>query len=559
MPLRHSEIREGESGYVIEVADETYDLTVNGDVRAWAPLKVGDELQIGPYRVEIEETPSGKDLALSLELARPLGDDFAELQMRSKAGLGGGRFGKRGWAWIGFAAALALCIILPLGAFFLKAPEPPTQASLEKMHGEKSWLGLADTVWLSGGMSGPHRYFGDNCEACHFDAFVQVRDAACIECHKKALHHADPQVFKTSTFEDYTCAKCHKEHNGIDPIVLDAQAFCVSCHEGLKEQEPETTLINASDFLTDHPEFRPTIVTDVQAKTWERISLDSEPGPVEKSNLVFPHWNHMVGRGVRNAKGETVKMVCQDCHVPEPGGGGMENIVMETHCAECHPLNFEPKEPERMLPHGDPLGAITLMREYYARKALAGEVEDRLAPAIATRRRIVGDTINADEGDDLLSWAQEKAAEVAGYYYGRTVCGNCHEIDKPSPAVQDLWENEDLLWDEEGDEGVWDVKPVKLAKRWMPKGLFDHASHAHKECVFCHEATESRSAQDVLMPSIEICQACHGGDNAEELVPSTCITCHEFHQPCHDFQQPCLPPITASGAQVLSSVSGLGN
>ena len=39
----------------------------------------------------------------------------------------------------------------------------------------------------------------------------------------------------------------------------------------------------------------------------------------------------------------------------------------------------------------------------------------------------------------------------------------------------------------------------------------------------------SISSDDVLMPAIDVCQSCHGGEVASNRVPSTCVTCHDFH------------------------------
>ena len=79
----------------------------------------------------------------------------------------------------------------------------------------------------------------------------------------------------------------------------------------------------------------------------------------------------------------------------------------------------------------------------------------------------------------------------------------------------------------------------------MPKGLFDHASHEAMACTDCHAATTSEVSSDVLLPPVENCQQCHGGERASARVPSTCIMCHLFHQP---FLEPMHPPMTAAAA-----------
>ena len=64
-------------------------------------------------------------------------------------------------------------------------------------------------------------------------------------------------------------------------------------------------------------------------------------------------------------------------------------------------------------------------------------------------------------------------------------------------------------------------------------------------CIDCHQAPESKVAGDVLLPGVASCQNCHGGEQAADRVPSTCITCHIFHQP---FLGPMRPEIAKAAA-----------
>jgi predicted CXXCH cytochrome family protein len=65
----------------------------------------------------------------------------------------------------------------------------------------------------------------------------------------------------------------------------------------------------------------------------------------------------------------------------------------------------------------------------------------------------------------------------------------------------------------------------------LPKARFDHSEHSVSDCADCHSASSSSYSKDVLIPEISICQTCHGGEHATQSVPSTCITCHDFHLP----------------------------
>jgi hypothetical protein len=60
---------------------------------------------------------------------------------------------------------------------------------------------------------------------------------------------------------------------------------------------------------------------------------------------------------------------------------GMQPIRMETHCAECHQLNFEARDPLRTVPHGKPAEVQAILKDFYAKVALEGGFDDPNAPA----------------------------------------------------------------------------------------------------------------------------------------------------------------------------------
>src|SRR5690606_10087657 len=117
------------------------------------------------------------------------------------------------------------------------------------------------------------------------------------------------------------------------------------------------------------------------------------------------------------------------------------------------------------------------------------------------------------EKKQAQDWAEAKAKDVMNGRFGRGLCDECHTVyDSPS-------------------SDVWLVEPVYVATTWFPKAVFNHRKHTSVNCVACHEVETSISSKDVLMPSIETCRSCHGGEQAADRVPTTCIDCHRFHQP----------------------------
>ena len=307
------------------------------------------------------------------------------------------------------------------------------------------------------------------------------------------------------------CESCHKEHNGRQSIVLNQERFCARCHGDLQARTAQATVLDAADFGTDHPEFRPTVVVDNRVPLLRRVSLAEPELLKEQSGLWFPHDKHLKGRaegGVRSPQGNVV-LDCADCHRPEPGGVGMAPLNMERDCARCHSLAFDPARPERTLPHGQPAEAQEMVRDFYARVALEGGYEaDQAAPAVVRRRP--GTPLDEQERREALAWASSRAEQVLQAAFGKAMCGYCHTVLGDAATGRD-------------------VAPVRLADRWLSKGRFDHSHHRDSACETCHAARTSASATDVLLPRLETCRTCHGGETATDKVPSTCVMCHSFH------------------------------
>ncbi len=510
--LHHAQIVARPGGYFLEGFGQA-DFEVNGQRTQAHRLAAGEKIQIGPYEVEIVGSPDGHDIALTVELVRPLGDDLEMLKARSRVQLAGGGLGKRGWSWLLFLVTAAIFLAAPLYAYVTHTPYSKSDPA-SVPHGA---LATADSLWISGPMSGPHKFFGVACNACHEKPFVQARDEACVSCHTGIEHHADAGKFAFASFKDQACQSCHKEHNGDAAIVLKADAFCSDCHATLKEKAATAGLENASDFGRDHPQFRATVPVDAAGR-FDRVSLAGRLKPAEQvgkaievSNLKFPHNVHLVERGVRHPEKGPLKLECGSCHVPDSGKVGMKPITMEGNCIECHSLRFDPGALNRELPHGKPVQALAVIGDFYAQRALQGGVEEANAPEVVRRRP--GKAIETEaERQEALAWAKTKTDQVAERVFGKSLCGSCHTVTKQP-------------------DGQWEVAKIRLMDSFLPKGVFDHGRHLTVACGDCHSAKTSELATDLLLPGVENCQGCHGGEKAADKVPSNCISCHEFHRP----------------------------
>jgi predicted CXXCH cytochrome family protein len=495
-------------------------VSIDGLPVSAGPVKVGSVIGIGPYDVTVLSPEGDADLAVSVELVRPIGDALETLRANSTTRIEQSGISKRPLAWGALVVILLAFLVWPVvEAFVIDRTDPALSKNPIEMAIEtESWPMAADLAWVTGPVSGPHKFLAQNCSFCHERPFVRVQDNVCTDCHAEITNHVDPKVHDLPEVSTALCQSCHKEHQGAAPIMRQDQAFCSSCHEDLEDVANDTKLFNVSNFGRDHPEFRPTVVTDAAAGTVVRVLLDPANWPVESSNLVFTHKRHLNPEGILvPGKRERRVMDCADCHTTDEGGAGFSAVVMEDNCSECHQLNFEPTVPTRQLPHGNVETVIESLREFYGNLALRGGAEVKDAPAVV-RRRPGGRKLSEEERLEALDWADKAARDAGDRVFAKSVCGTCHEVTRTGDGPLD-----------------YSVAPVMVVDRWMPKGRFDHSRHSAPGCVDCHAAPDSDKATDVLLPQIATCQACHGGESAAQRVPSTCVACHDFHL---DFHQP---------------------
>jgi predicted CXXCH cytochrome family protein len=485
----------------------TNPITVNGVTNAAAVVKSGDEILIGPYRIEIVDPPEGVEVALTVELVSPLGDDFARLQAQNVLALDQTWLSKRRTAW-GFAVVVAaLFLVLPVLAYlFNGVPDPRAPERTSRVIPQ-----VIDQSWNVGEISNTHKNFGGDCRSCHQNAFIQVRDSACLTCHAAVQHHVDTARFPKLEIDRTSCIGCHQEHRGAKGVVIQAQSLCVDCHGDLKRTASNAELRDVGDFGRSHPQFRVTVVADAAAKTFARPDVEAQPAPVDHSNMKFGHKGHL---DATSWPKEMRKLACADCHRPDRGGGlYMQPISFARDCAECHEsaLKFEATALDRAVPHGNAMLAQRAIQDFYARRALEGGVTEPDAPAVV-RRRPGAPPLSEPERLEALAWAKQRAEAARNFVFDdKRGCGTCHTIDRSGPEFT--------------------VAPVLLLSQFLPKSRFNHAKHVSVACDGCHAARQSQVSADVLIPGIENCRACHGGESASAKVQSTCISCHDFHTP----------------------------
>lgn len=520
---------------------ESYGATrvrIDGKETKTGTVKAGSVIELGPYEIKINQPPENIDVAISVELIHPLGDGLDLLKSRSQTSLSETWLNVRGLSWTLFLVILGLFLVWPVADYSIRAPHkrpievvtasPITVARTK----QQIWPIAADKAWDTGEISNPHKFIGNRCNTCHRRAFEKVTDAACVACHPRTEQHADISKFDVPELTELLCQACHKEHMGPAHIIREDQAFCVGCHVKLKKVGEDSKLRETRDFGTAHPEFRPLVIVDPVAKKRVRQVLDPAKWPVEHSNLKFTHKKHLDPKGVR-VPDETGRRVlkCETCHKLALNGADMQPIRMETQCAQCHRLQFEPKRPERVVPHGNAERVMATLQDFYRAQALSGGVARADAPPSVRRRP--GTVLTKPQRLEAMAWAERMTRQATEFVFTKAVCKTCHTVTRESGK----------------GSAAWRIAPVVMTDRWMPVGPFNHRAHETTECEVCHAARDSKVSSDVLLPTIATCQTCHGGQNATARVRSTCVMCHKFHQPGRGPMRPELVKAAMSKSQ----------
>lgn len=466
--LQHARI-ELEAGGARITTGTLSGVTVNGRSQSDARLAVGDVVEIGSNILTVIATEKGADFALSFELQRDASAEHFVADWSSDAsGIGG--WSKRRLSWAAAITVLLLAVVLP------------------------ALNVISKSVLQAGPIHAAHSMIGGDCAACHVTAFERVPDNACIACHKVARHvTATDSDSAPGVLGEIRCASCHLEHNEPPELVNQHQALCADCHSS---PIVGSKLEAAADFLDEHPEFS--------------VSLLQAPA---ETNLLFDHAKHLDPAGIVTPDGRRV-VECAECHIPDTGGAGMLPISMVDHCSGCHTLAFDPDDPTRTVPHGDPAAVLQTLIEYYSAKLLGDDPDSG-----GQRVRRPGQALTRADRDRAASEARVQALAVAEDLFLRRACVNCHVV---STADTDA-------------ALPWDVAPVRLTSEFLTAARFSHAAHqtAVTRCDDCHAASTSTAASDVLIPGIETCRSCHGSGiaarNSTAQMPSTCVMCHNFH------------------------------
>jgi c(7)-type cytochrome triheme protein len=248
------------------------------------------------------------------------------------------------------------------------------------------------------------------------------------------------------------------------------------------------------------------------------------------------------------------KLDCNYCHQPEPNGRYMQPINFEAHCQECHSLQFDVRNPDFQLPHGDAQLVRTFLRTLPAQYAELARRKRGLTNetkinefAVQQVRQLLTQFSNAEELErsvffttDPYKASQKNDSSSRAKYTG---CAFCHEVKQAAGISYPTAEI---------------TKPVMI-ERWLPHAHFSHAKHATvASCRECHvAAASSRLTSDVLMPAKESCVRCHSPSGVARKA-SECATCHLYHSTDQPSTAAMTDP-TISFKQMLLKINARGH
>lgn len=490
--LHHATLKRTREGALYIEAEGDATIKVNDVASQNAHLTAGTRVEIGPYLLIVDPATTDSSLALTVEMMRPpAGRDEAKREPLTLEAL---RMSKR---------RLGLGLVVGLLFFFLLLPLLPSLSpELDKIQAQLP-ITLTDS-WNPGPLSSGHRAFGEQCSACHKNAFRGVPDDACVACHKKTGNHLANDALHGALFKDMRCTECHIDHKGKSGLMPYDSARCVACHSDIKAKSARSTVGNVHAFTKDHPQFRITLPSRLEGQPAMRMlqtpKLQDDPG------LKFSHKVHLDKDGISTPQGDTV-MSCPDCHQSDEAGIHFEPIDMKKSCQQsgCHALDFT--EPvEGAVPHGSVREVMSRMRSYYAHW---------LAQSPENMAECTHDAAQASALQGTFACASDLAQKnAAEYLFSKDAgCAECHEISATGDNVE-----------------PWKVKPVRINRNWHSKAVFVHAKHDTTECTSCHDKSNSKNSADISMPKIEKCRECHVDDKpVKGKVSNTCYSCHQFH------------------------------
>jgi len=529
------------------IGDQPFDVDGRSTTRRELDVATGAELGFGGHRIVLSADPETGAPTFTVRRVEAVSESAGDVELSTAFTLKGLLPGKRGSAWAFALLMLVAFLAIPIWTWATYQP-----LALHKDARRPAGI-HGDTSWSSGHLSLAHQKLQNDCQACHVQPFVAVRDNACLSCHTQDAHQhiadgarllkarGEPQGFAAFQRAVATafnrpagrCVDCHTEHEGAGAMPATRQQFCTDCHDGLKGRLPDTKIADAADFGTAHPQFRPTVIVGMDGEKPLLQRAVWSDSLKENNGLKFTHAEHLskvngVAQMVHRRPGQFAandSLGCQDCHKIEAGGTRFKPVVMEQACESCHSLTFDQVGGTfRTLRHGEPEQVVAELRSFYR-----GGAPARPANLSGLARRVPGDaalrSTAADYARAVRFYPTKGDQAVAQVFTKGGMCFDCHTVNRGGSFAT----------------GGFTVQRVAQNDRYYHVGWFDHKDHRKTDCVSCHvKAERSNDASDLLVPGMDGpggCRSCHVGEagaklataKVKEPVDSGCAMCHAYH------------------------------
>jgi len=437
----------------------------------------------------------------------------------------------------------------------------------------------AEVRYSPGPIHNVHQAWEQNCEVCHvtFQPIKQdtwlatwfakplAADTRCKNCHAGPPHH-DSQHSQ----EVASCGSCHRDHRGRDvSLVSLPDSDCTSCHRDLKNHNHPTKekapYMDVSVFsLKGHPEFALLREDKLDRKLKFNHDLHLRPGqtlteggkPWTLGQIKDESERNRYSGAQKDPRNKApVQLTCVSCHQldslegmssgatsrgPSTSGAYMLPVTYDNHCKACHPLTFDAKKPDHVIPHHLQPNEVHafLWGSLAEEKIKDPDLRKRLTGTLPIPGKQLREEEEKTRQDIDTTTAQREAflfkdmVEVKERYIysGKTTCGECHHYQGLANGSRPT-----------------KIAPTRVPDVWLKHAKFSHVAHRAVDCQECHAKASSDPAanrpgskknEEVRIPGIATCVTCHApastvNGQARGGVRFNCTECHRYHSGDH--------------------------
>lgn len=382
----------------------------------------------------------------------------------------------------------------------------------------------------------------DSCTRCHTLGSKGIDDARCLDCHEPIATRIEGGIGLHASFDEPTCASCHKDHFGrdFDPIRFDTLAFdhsktgyelvkshaevtCSSCHVSVHVVDEGVLRFRAA-----HGSERPTFL----GLTDECLACHSSDSPHgdqfegvscadchdEGAWDEAPRFDHSEADFALD--GAHLDVACESCHTAEPSGLVRYEPVAFAECVDCH---VDPHEGRRT-------GTCVSCHSTASWSALSASFE-RSFDHTETGYELIGAHASAPCASCHRPDARDPDFHIrfvrAGGGYpspASDACLDCH-TDAHDGTITTLPYTESCLTCH--DQAAWHPASFDATGHDGATGFALEGAHLAVVCTDCHTGA-SPTGQVTFDAAGTACVDCHETDSphGDQFTGQACVDCH---------------------------------